>query len=208
MRVRREAGVRRGVGQYRGVSNPAAPVNPSIDDASRPRIAPVEPDVVTDIGRAGQEALVAVHEHLRQEMRQVIEVLDKIAMGSADPAVGRSLVNRMTMRQNYWSVGAFCATYCRILTLHHTIEDQRLFRDLRDDDLSLSPVLERLSEEHEVIAGLLDRLDRALVRMVDEAGAVGPASEEAAALSEALLSHLDYEEEQLLGPLGRSSIIL
>ena len=34
------------------------------------------------------------------------------------------------------------------------------------------------------------------------------AREEAAALSEALLSHLDYEEEQLLGPLGRSSIIL
>jgi hemerythrin-like domain-containing protein len=190
------------------VTIPATPANPSIDDASRPRLPALDPAGVTDIGRAGQEALTAVHEHLRQEMRQVIEVLDKMAVGSTDPAVGRSLVNRMTMRQNYWSVGAFCATYCRILTLHHTIEDQRLFRDLRDDDVSLSPVLERLSEEHEVIAGLLDRLDRALIGMVDEPGAVGPAREEAAALSEALLSHLDYEEEQLLGPLGRSSIIL
>jgi hemerythrin-like domain-containing protein len=190
------------------VTIPATPANPSIDDASRPRVAAAAPDVVTGIGRAGQEALVAVHGHLRQEMRQVIEVLDKIAAGSADPTVGRSLVNRMTMRQNYWSVGAFCATYCRILTLHHTIEDQRLFRDLREDDVTLSPVLERLSEEHEVIADLLDRLDRALVGMVDEPGSVGPAREEAAALSEALLSHLDYEEQQLLGPLGRSSIIL
>jgi hypothetical protein len=190
------------------VTIPAAPANPSIDDASRPRLPALDPAGVTDIGRAGQEALTAVHEHLRQEMRQVIDVLDKIAVGSTDPAVGRSLVNRMTMRQNYWSVGAFCATYCRILTLHHTIEDQRLFRDLRDDDESLSPVLQRLSEEHEVIAGLLDRLDRALIGMVDKPGAVGPAREEAAALSDALLSHLDYEEEQLLGPLGRSSIIL
>jgi hypothetical protein len=190
------------------VTIPATPANPSIDDASRPRLPSVDPAGVTDIGRAGQEALVAVHAHLRQEMRQVIGVLDQIAAGSTDPAVGRSLVNRMTMRQNYWSVGAFCATYCRILTLHHTIEDQRLFRDLRDDDVSLEPVLDRLSEEHEVIAGLLDWLDRALITMVDKPGAVGPAREEAAAHSEALLSHLDYEEEQLLGPLGRSSIIL
>jgi hemerythrin-like domain-containing protein len=160
------------------------------------------------VGRAGQQALVAVHDHLRQEMRQVIDVLDQVAAGSTDPAAGRSLVNRMTMRQNYWSVGAFCATYCRILTLHHTIEDQRLFRDLREDDASLAPVLERLSEEHEVIAALLDRLDRALIEMVDRPGEVGPARAEAAALSTALLSHLGYEEEQLLGPLGRSSVIL
>jgi hypothetical protein len=187
---------------------PATPANPSIDDASRPRLASADVSGVTDIGRAGQEALVAVHEHLRQEMRQVIEVLDKVAVGSADPSLGRSLVNRMTMRQNYWSVGAFCATYCRILTLHHTIEDQRLFRDLAADDASLAPVLERLSEEHEAIAGLLDRLDRALIAMVDEPGYVEPARREAAALSDALLSHLGYEEEQLLGPLGRSSIIL
>jgi hypothetical protein len=197
-----------GVGQYRGVSIPATPANSSIDDATRPRAAAAEPGPVTDVGRAGQQALVAVHEHLRQEMRQVIEVLDQVAAGSADPAAGRSLVNRMTMRQNYWSVGAFCATYCRILTLHHTIEDQRLFRDLREDDASLAPVLERLSEEHEVIAALLDRLDRALIEMVDQPGEVGPARAEAAALSAALLSHLGYEEEQLLGPLGRSSVIL
>lgn len=189
------------------MTSPATPALPLIDDASRPRLAAGRPDV-TDVGRAAQDALVAVHEHLRQEMRQVIGVLDQIAAGAADPAAGRSLVNRMTMRQNYWSVGAFCATYCRILTLHHTIEDQRLFRDLRDDDASLSPVLERLSEEHEVIAGLLDRLDRALVGMVDDPGAVGPARAAALALSEALLSHLGYEEEQLLGPLGRSTILL
>lgn len=64
----------------------------------------------------------------------------------------RSLVNRLTMRQNHWSVGAFCQTYCRILTLHHTIEGQRLFRDL--------------------------------------------------------LSHLDCQEEQLLGAIGASSIVM
>jgi hypothetical protein len=179
-----------------------------IDDVSRPRLEPADAGVVTDMGRAAQDALVSVHEHLRQEMRQVIGVLEQIAAGALDPAAGRSAVNRMTMRQNYWSVGAFCATYCRILTLHHTIEDQRLFRDLRDEDVALAPVLERLSEEHEVIADLLDRLDRALVEMVDTPGAVEPARAEAAALSEALLSHLAYEEEQLLGPLGRSTILL
>ena len=160
------------------------------------------------MGRAAQDALVAVHEHLRQEMRQVIEVLQQIAMGAADPAAGRSMVNRMTMRQNYWSVGAFCATYCRILTLHHTIEDQRLFRDLRDDDESAVTGSRTAQRGARGIADLLDRLDRALIRMVDEPGTVGPAQAEAATLSDALLSHLAYEEEQLLGPLGRSTILL
>jgi hypothetical protein len=184
---------------------------PLLDDATRPRRDAGRPEAsaaVTDIGRAGQQSLVSIHDHLRDELRQVVSVIDEVAAGSRDPAATRSLVNRMTMRQNYWSVGAFCAAYCRILSLHHTIEDQRLFRDLRDDDASLGPVLDRLSAEHEVIAEVLDRLDRALVEMVTDPGSVDRVREQAAALGESLLSHLAYEEEQLLDPIGRSSIIL
>jgi hemerythrin-like domain-containing protein len=76
----------------------------------------------------------------------------------------RALINRLTLRQNYWTLGAFCAQYCRILSLHHTIEDQVMFLELRGENGSLSDVLERLSEEHEVIAEVLDRFDRALVK--------------------------------------------
>jgi hemerythrin-like domain-containing protein len=122
-----------------------------------------------------------------------------------DPAEARSLINRMTMRQNYWSLGAFCARYCRIVALHRTIEDEHMFPSLRREEGSLSPVLERLSWEHEVIADQLDRFDRALVAMMGDAQRVEDVRRIAGELSDALLSHLAYEEDELLAPLGRTS---
>jgi hemerythrin-like domain-containing protein len=126
----------------------------------------------------------------------------------------------MTMRQNFWSLGAFCAAYCRVLTIHHTIEDEHLFSTLRDRDQRLAPVLDRLSHEHEVIAAVLDQVDAALAGLV--AGGDSPTdsltdspkdrldrvSAQIERLSDALLSHLDYEEDQLLGPIGRLSIMV
>ena len=31
----------------------------------------------------------------------------------------------MTMRQNNWTLGTYCESYCRVVTTHHTLEDQR-----------------------------------------------------------------------------------
>jgi hypothetical protein len=188
------------VGHHGGVAVP------HLDDATRPRRYVANHAPITPTGQVGADALVAVHDNLRAEMRQVLDVIDQVVAGTADPHAARSLVNRMTMRQNYWSVGAFCASYCRILTLHHTIEDQRLFRDLRSHDEGLGPVLDRLSEEHEVIAGVLDRVDRSLVAMLADPSTVGEVRREAVLLSEVLLSHLAYEEEQLVDPLRSSTI--
>jgi hypothetical protein len=184
---------------------------PLIDDRARPRLPAAASAPVTDAGRAGQQALVAVHHHLRQEMQQVLDVVGQLAAGAADPAATRSLVNRMTMRQNYWSVGAFCAAYCRVLTMHHAIEDQSMFADLHRRDTSLAPVLDRLSEEHEVIADLLDRLDRSLVALVGPTPSADDAARATAAveeLADTLLSHLTYEEEELVGPLMRLGILV
>jgi hemerythrin-like domain-containing protein len=118
----------------------------------------------------------------------------------------------MTSRQNAFSVGAFCAAYCRTVATHHTIEDQRMLPDLAAGEPALVPVVERLEAEHLVIAGMLDALDRALVAMVAGAprGAEGVRGVQEAAerLADALGSHLDYEEQQLLGPLGRLPIVL
>ena len=33
------------------------------------------------------------------------------------------MINTMTMRQNNWTLGAYCESYCRIVTGHHTLED-------------------------------------------------------------------------------------
>ena len=66
------------------------------------------------------------------------------------------------------------------------------------------PILDRLHEEHEAIADLLERVDRALVSLVagDEHGmdAVQGAID---LLTDALLSHFAYEERELIEPLAR-----
>ncbi|HEY4993272.1 MAG TPA: hemerythrin domain-containing protein, partial [Nakamurella sp.] len=157
------------------------------------------------IGRDNHRNLVAIHDHLRSELEQIGQAVNQVAAGELAPGAARSLINRMTMRQNHWTLGSFCASYCRIVTLHHTIEDTHMFPGLAAVAPSLQPVLDRLEAEHLVIAGVLDRFDRALVDLVrEEDGAEVPARAGTAEigslaieLGDVLLSHLAYEEDQL-----------
>jgi hemerythrin-like domain-containing protein len=168
----------------------------------------LEDGPVTRAGRASQQTLLQVHDHLRQELAEIQRAAAAVTEGRLDPSAARSLINRMTVRQNYWTLGAFCAQYCRVVTIHHTIEDRYMFPALRREDESLSAVLSRLHEEHEIIAGVVERFDRALVAMMTDPSGVEQVRQLASELSAALLSHLAYEEGELLGPLGRSSIVV
>jgi hemerythrin-like domain-containing protein len=112
------------------------------------------------------------------------------------------------MRQNDWALGAYCQSYCRVVTTHHTIEDTSMFPHLRSSDAALAPVIDRLEEEHHVIARVLDDVDRALVAVVspsDSAEQDGLARLRQAVdlLSDTMSSHLSYEETQLVEPLAR-----
>jgi hemerythrin-like domain-containing protein len=179
---------------------------PALDEATRPRAPRHDDTVGTSAGRASAQMLVGVHAHLRSELGQIRDVVSEVAVGRSSAAVARSLINELSMRQNYWSLGAFCATYCRVLTIHHAIEDASLFVDLKSRDPELAPVLKRLSEEHEVVAAVLTRLDAALVAMVDDPEHLSRVQAEVERLTEILLSHLDYEEQELLGPIARLGI--
>jgi hemerythrin-like domain-containing protein len=179
---------------------------PVLDEATRPRAPRHDDETGTPSGRASAQMLVDVHAHLRSELEQIRDVVAEVAAGHSTAALARSIINEMSMRQNYWSLGAFCATYCRVLTIHHAIEDSNLFVDLRSRDESLGPVIERLSEEHEVVAAVLTRLDAALVAMVEDPQNLGAVQDEVDRLTDVLLSHLDYEEAELLGPIARLGI--
>jgi hemerythrin-like domain-containing protein len=188
------------------MSDPASDHEPALDEATRPR-APRHDDAVgTASGRASAQMLSSVHAHLRSELDQIRGVVAEVAVGRSSAAVARSLINEMSMRQNYWSLGAFCATYCRVLTIHHALEDANLFVDLKSRDAELTPVIERLSEEHEVVAAVLTRLDAAQVAMVDDAEHLTRVQNEVDRLTDILLSHLAYEEQELLGPIARLGI--
>jgi alkanesulfonate monooxygenase SsuD/methylene tetrahydromethanopterin reductase-like flavin-dependent oxidoreductase (luciferase family) len=154
--------------------------------------------------------LVEVHDALRAELGQVYDLIDQVTAGTMNAATARSHLNEMTMRQNNWTLGTFCESYCRVVTVHHTIEDQSLFPYLRHHDPRLGPVIDRLQAEHRVIHDVLDGVDRALVafisaasRATDRAAALANLRAAADLLSDTLRSHLSYEERELVEPIAR-----
>jgi alkanesulfonate monooxygenase SsuD/methylene tetrahydromethanopterin reductase-like flavin-dependent oxidoreductase (luciferase family) len=166
----------------------------------------VEDEQKLAVGRAGQQTLLAIHQHLRQELSNLREVIEEVGGGRSTAAQARSYLNTMTMRQNYWTLGAFCAAYCRVVSVHHAIEDQSLFPDLTAADQSLGPIIGRLQQEHEEIAKVLGKIDAALVAMVESDERIDGTQSAVDHLSDALLAHLKYEEDSLLEPIGRLAI--
>jgi alkanesulfonate monooxygenase SsuD/methylene tetrahydromethanopterin reductase-like flavin-dependent oxidoreductase (luciferase family)/hemerythrin-like domain-containing protein len=150
--------------------------------------------------------LVAIHDHLRTELAQVRDLVRQVERGHVDVGDARSMINTMTMRQNSWTLGTYCESYCRVVTTHHTIEDVNMFPRLVHADPSLAPVVERLEREHHEVAAVLEDVDRALVAMVSTDGGVDDVRRAVGTLSDVLLAHLAYEESQLVGPLNRLSV--
>jgi alkanesulfonate monooxygenase SsuD/methylene tetrahydromethanopterin reductase-like flavin-dependent oxidoreductase (luciferase family) len=173
------------------------------DEPTRPTGPAPDPErTYTAHERAAGQHLVDIHDALRAELTQLHDVIDQVRRGQLDAGAARSAINEMTVRQNNWTLGAFCQSYCRIVTGHHGLEDRSVFPHLRRRDARLAPVLDRLADEHEVIAGVLDRVDRALVAVItqDDMAALQAAVD---VLDDTLLSHLAYEERELVEPLAR-----
>ena len=144
-----------------------------------------------------------MHDALRAELAQVHDLIDQVAAGTMDVGTARSHINTMTMRQNKWVLGTYCESYCRVVTTHHTLEDRSVFPHLRAGDERLGPVIDRLEQEHSVIHDLLERVDRALVQFVGTPDGMPQLRAAVDLLSDALVSHLSYEERELVEPLAR-----
>jgi hemerythrin-like domain-containing protein len=176
------------------------------DDATRPTGPARDPErVYTAREQATSQHLVDIHDHLRQELSQIRDLVDQVAAGATGIAKARSQLNEMTMRQNNWTLGTYCESYCRVVATHHTIEDQSVFPHLRRKDPRLAPVLDRLQEEHHLIHDILDNVDRALVALVSQPEGMKDLRAAVDQLTDSLLSHLSYEERELIEPLAKYS---
>ncbi|WP_404389354.1 LLM class flavin-dependent oxidoreductase [Humibacillus xanthopallidus] len=176
----------------------------------RPVTAKPDDAAYTPAQQATSQHLVDVHDHLRTELTQLRDVVDQVRRGLLSVGQARSVINTMTMRQNNWTLGAYCESYCRVVTGHHTLEDRSIFPHLRRRQPSLTHVIDRLEQEHHVIADVLEQVDEALVGIVGADG-YGTAGREALdelqrtvdLLTDTLLSHLSYEERELVHPLAQ-----
>lgn len=175
------------------------------DESARPsRAVPAPPS--TGYGQAGRSAsadLVAVHDMLRNELVAIRDLIADVQKGAIDAAQARSELSQMAMRQNDWTMGAYCQSYCRVVTQHHSLEDAAVFPHLRNREQALGPVLDRLHEEHVIIHGVLDSVDRALVSFIGHPDDFTELQDAVDLLTDTLLSHLAYEERELIEPLAR-----
>ncbi|MFN8113450.1 MAG: LLM class flavin-dependent oxidoreductase [Solirubrobacterales bacterium] len=175
------------------------------DESARPRGPEPDPDrAYTADEQAAGRHLIDVHDMLRGEIDRLRDLIEQVDSGTTNPDQVRSYLNRMAIRQNNWTLGTFCETYCGNVTRHHTLEDRSVFPHLRNSDARLAAVLDRLGEEHEVIAELLERVDAALVDLVSsEPDAMAELRAAVDLLTDAMSSHFSYEERELTEPLAR-----
>ncbi|MEH1166749.1 LLM class flavin-dependent oxidoreductase [Micromonospora sp. CPCC 205539] len=177
------------------------------DESARPTGPVPDPTrTYTAHEQANGQHLVQVHDHLRSELAQIHDLIEQVAAGEIDAGAARSHINTMTMRQNRWTLGTYCESYCRVVTTHHTIEDQALFPRLRQRDPRLAPVVDRLEQEHHVIHDVLEGVDQALVAYVGATDGLPELRAAVDLLTDALLSHLSYEERELVEPLARLGV--
>lgn len=180
-------------------------------DWTRPTTHPDPDATFTAQQAAAPQHLIEIHDSLRAELAQVRDLIGQVREGHINVGRARSAIHEMSMRQNNWTLGAYCESYCRIVAGHHTLEDRSIFAHLRRSEPALAPVLDRLVDEHHVIHDLLDELDRALIALVSgeeerAAASLANLQEVVDLFTDALLSHLAYEERELIAPLARHGL--
>jgi len=174
------------------------------DESTRP-VAPPAPTgyVYTEWARAAGRHLVNVHDQLRAELARIRELLQHVRDGGVSAGDARGELNRMTVRQNNWALGAYCAAHCSVVTQHHGIEDASIFPHLRRADAGLAPVIDRLEQEHAIIHDVVEGVDRALVNLVRSPDDFNELQDVVDLLTDTLLSHLSYEEHNIIEPIAR-----
>lgn len=174
------------------------------DESTRPTgPSPDSQRTYTAHEQAAGQHLVDVHDALRSELSQLRDLVEQVAAGQTGVHDARSHIAAMTLRQNNWTLGVYCASYCRVVTGHHGLEDQSVFPHLRSSDPRLVPVIDRLESEHHVISEVLERVDQALVALVSQPDGLAQLRSAVDLLTDTLLSHLSYEERELVEPLAR-----
>ncbi|GAB3953360.1 hypothetical protein GCM10029976_093390 [Kribbella albertanoniae] len=179
-----------------------------LDESERPTGPALDPErAYTPYQLSSGQHLIDVHDHLRAELEQIHDLVEQVAAGSLGIGQARSHINTMTMRQNNWTLGTYCESYCRLVTTHHSLEDASMFPQLRRADPALVPVVDRLQEEHLIIHDVLEGVDKALVALVDGSGDIDGLRAAVDLLDDTLLSHLSYEERELVEPLARLGVM-
>ncbi len=171
------------------------------DERTRPQAPPPEAGRrYTSREQAGGRRLIEVHDYLRGELDRLRELMSGVSAGSTGRAAARSALLALALWPAETQLAGHCRAFCRIVLLHHHREDTDVFPRLRAFEPPLGPVVDRLEQEHEALHELVERIDRTLVAEPLDVPGLRAAVD---LLTDALLSHLSYEEHELVEPLAR-----
>lgn len=171
------------------------------DERTRPRAPAADPHrhyAPQDL-LAGRR-LIEVHNYLRAEVAELRELMADLIAGSAEHESARARLHTMVLRPGNRSLHGYCEAFCRLVVMHHMREDIDVFPRLRTSQPRVGPVLDRLEEEHLILHGVIERIDRALATPPLDLPRLRATVD---LFTDALLSHLTYEENELTESLAR-----
>lgn len=130
------------------------------------------------------EQLIQVHQVLRERLTS----LRQEAAGNTGP--------RATAAALQGDLLGHCVGFCAAIHTHHSGEDGELLPALRAAAPELAPVIDKLSEDHELVAGILRRIRELLT---PGQTSLSPATllRELDGLTAILESHFSFEERRI-----------
>lgn len=153
-------------------------------------------------GEALLEELRWIHGIIRSNLAAIQGIIDEINRGSPADAI-RAQVDGLAANSAVWSLRINCLQYCHLVHSHHHHEDVGFFPALCRINPALRPVTDKLQADHAVVSDLLDKVEAAAARILKEESARVELVASLRELSEHLITHLDYEEENLAPTLRR-----
>jgi len=151
------------------------------------------------------DELRTVHAMIRRDLAHVTLLAEDAAGGAASAEI-RERVGALKSSSILWQLRLGCLRHCRFVEAHHGLEDRAIFPVIRRVDPELDPVVDKLESDHRAVAELVHELEAATSALDDEADPEAARERVVGALTELgtlLLEHLDYEERNLEGVLGR-----
>jgi hypothetical protein len=148
------------------------------------------------------EGLVAELKWVHRVIRRDLEIVRRLAAELADGLPGEAAavaIRDLAVGSPLWQLKINCLQYCRFVHSHHHAESVLLFPQLRRSNPALGPVVDKLEADHARVSDLLDEVTTATMSLAGEESEAGRKQLITALgdLSDELLAHLDYEEENI-----------
>ncbi|MFM9258194.1 hemerythrin domain-containing protein [Rhodococcus sp. 5A-K4] len=159
--------------------------------------APHSHNTATVAGLRMIEQLRQVHEPLRADIEVLENALQLLSDETTDLTRIPEMIDNLTIADFVWQLRVNCDFYCKTLTLHHTIEDQRMFPVMTRNFPELAPAVERLQAEHKLVGEIVSEAKRASLALSTESSTVNRAQTAISELADHMQSHLDFEEATL-----------